>query len=182
MSKCGAETEVYSRVVGYHRPVKNWNKGKREEFKDRKIFSLPSSSAAVLFLMTFLLLTGCGTTEQLAEGISEKSISGSGTVSIQRVGLDPQTGAPVLRSTVITGDYASAKGGEVAFQYRRKKSPSVFNADAISEEVVINYIGSREDLAEAEKLAEQDMRDSTEDSPPSQGAESTPVEPASAGK
>ena len=35
---CGNETEVYSRVVGYHRPIKNWNKGKKEEYKDRKVF------------------------------------------------------------------------------------------------------------------------------------------------
>ena len=34
--QCGKETEVYSRVVGYLRPVRNWNNGKREEFKDRK--------------------------------------------------------------------------------------------------------------------------------------------------
>ena len=34
--KCGEETEVYSRVVGYLRPVKQWNNGKREEFKLRK--------------------------------------------------------------------------------------------------------------------------------------------------
>ena len=40
MPKCGAETEVYSRVTGYFRPVKNWNRGKREEFKDRKTYSL----------------------------------------------------------------------------------------------------------------------------------------------
>jgi len=30
--------EVYSRVVGYLRPVEQWNKGKREEFEDRKTF------------------------------------------------------------------------------------------------------------------------------------------------
>jgi ribonucleoside-triphosphate reductase len=36
--ECGAETEVYSRVVGYLRPVTQWNKGKREEFKKRKTF------------------------------------------------------------------------------------------------------------------------------------------------
>ena len=32
--------EVYSRVVGYLRPVDNWNEGKREEFKDRKAFKV----------------------------------------------------------------------------------------------------------------------------------------------
>ncbi len=33
-------TEVYSRIVGYYRPVQSWNKGKREEFSDRKYISL----------------------------------------------------------------------------------------------------------------------------------------------
>jgi len=35
MRTCGKTTEVFSRVVGYHRPVKNWNKGKQAEFRDR---------------------------------------------------------------------------------------------------------------------------------------------------
>jgi len=35
---CGGDCEVYSRVVGYYRPVQNWNKGKRQEFADRKEF------------------------------------------------------------------------------------------------------------------------------------------------
>ena|GEM_PF-1138023 len=35
---CGQPCEVYSRVVGYYRPVQNWNKGKTEEFKDRIVF------------------------------------------------------------------------------------------------------------------------------------------------
>jgi len=38
MAKCSMKTEVYSRVCGYHRPVSNWNQGKKEEFKDRKEF------------------------------------------------------------------------------------------------------------------------------------------------
>ena len=36
---CGKETEVYSRITGYYRPVKNWNAGKQQEFKDRKEYS-----------------------------------------------------------------------------------------------------------------------------------------------
>ena len=34
--KCGKETEVWSRITGYYRPVQNWNDGKVQEFKDRK--------------------------------------------------------------------------------------------------------------------------------------------------
>ena len=30
--------EIYSRVVGYMRPVSQWNTGKQQEFKDRKVF------------------------------------------------------------------------------------------------------------------------------------------------
>lgn len=35
MSEKKIPVEVYSRVVGYFRPVNQWNHGKREEFKDR---------------------------------------------------------------------------------------------------------------------------------------------------
>ncbi|HLA75572.1 MAG TPA: ribonucleoside triphosphate reductase [Gammaproteobacteria bacterium] len=38
--RCGAPCEVYSRVVGYLRPVNQWNKGKQEEFEQRKTFKV----------------------------------------------------------------------------------------------------------------------------------------------
>ena len=38
MAKCGRECEVFSRVVGYYRPVRNWNRGKQEEFRQRTPF------------------------------------------------------------------------------------------------------------------------------------------------
>jgi ribonucleoside-triphosphate reductase len=41
--KCNQETEVYSRVVGYLRPIKQWNKGKQAEFSMRKTFRLEKS-------------------------------------------------------------------------------------------------------------------------------------------
>ncbi len=37
----GTETEVYTRIVGYYRAVKNWNKGKRDEYNKRKLFTQP---------------------------------------------------------------------------------------------------------------------------------------------
>jgi anaerobic ribonucleoside-triphosphate reductase len=40
---CGAETEVWSRVVGYLRPVQAWNRGKRQEFRDRREYALPAA-------------------------------------------------------------------------------------------------------------------------------------------
>ena len=38
--KCGASTEVYSRITGYYRPVQNWNVGKAQEYKNRKVYDL----------------------------------------------------------------------------------------------------------------------------------------------
>ncbi|OHW61799.1 anaerobic ribonucleoside-triphosphate reductase [Andreesenia angusta] len=44
--QCGQESEVWTRVVGFHRPVQAWNKGKKEEFKDRVEFSPEASLEA----------------------------------------------------------------------------------------------------------------------------------------
>ena len=41
--QCGEATEVYSRITGYYRPVKNWNDGKAQEFKQRKTYDFGSS-------------------------------------------------------------------------------------------------------------------------------------------
>ena len=40
---CGKKTEVYSRITGYYRPVQNWNDGKSQEFKDRKVYNIGTS-------------------------------------------------------------------------------------------------------------------------------------------
>jgi ribonucleoside-triphosphate reductase len=39
----GTQAEVYSRIVGYYRSVRNWNKGKREEYGERKLFDVSGS-------------------------------------------------------------------------------------------------------------------------------------------
>lgn len=41
--ECGGQTEVYSRITGYYRPVQNWNDGKAQEFKDRTVYNLGAS-------------------------------------------------------------------------------------------------------------------------------------------
>jgi len=42
---CGEKTEVYSRITGYYRPVQNWNDGKAEEYKNRKLYNISESLA-----------------------------------------------------------------------------------------------------------------------------------------
>ena len=42
--ECGETTEVYSRITGYYRPVQNWNAGKAQEFKERKLYDVMNSA------------------------------------------------------------------------------------------------------------------------------------------
>ena len=49
--------DVYSRIVGYYRPVSNWNKGKKQEYDERKMFNIDeqrvySISKRILFWKT----------------------------------------------------------------------------------------------------------------------------------
>ena len=37
---CGERCEVWSRVCGYFRPVSSWNRGKKQEFKERRTFNV----------------------------------------------------------------------------------------------------------------------------------------------
>jgi ribonucleoside-triphosphate reductase len=41
--KCSAPVECYSRVCGFFRPVQQWNKGKQEEYGERKTFKVTES-------------------------------------------------------------------------------------------------------------------------------------------
>ncbi|MFA6866183.1 MAG: ribonucleoside triphosphate reductase [Clostridia bacterium] len=41
--ECGEQTEVYSRITGYYRPVRNWNIGKSQEFKERVVYDIENS-------------------------------------------------------------------------------------------------------------------------------------------
>ncbi|MEA4954994.1 MAG: ribonucleoside triphosphate reductase [Pseudoflavonifractor sp.] len=58
---CGQVTEVYSRITGYYRPVQNWNDGKLQEFKERKVYNIGASQ-----------LTRAGAEEEIRE---EKTVS-----------------------------------------------------------------------------------------------------------
>ena len=41
---CGGKAEVYSRITGYYRPVQNWNDGKAQEYKNRKLYDMEHST------------------------------------------------------------------------------------------------------------------------------------------
>jgi ribonucleoside-triphosphate reductase len=49
---CHQPTEVYSRITGYYRPVKNWNDGKAEEYRERKLYETKEPEDGFLLFTT----------------------------------------------------------------------------------------------------------------------------------
>ena len=93
-----------------------------------------------LFASLLFLLCGCATGEQLAKGISEKTISGSGAVVYSRAGLDTQTQTPELVTVFVWGDYTSGHAGSEVFRMEESEDASIFNADAITKKKKIFFM------------------------------------------
>lgn len=78
--ECGEETEVYSRITGYYRPVKNWNDGKYQEFMDRKLYnvgkSLEDNSCSSVRNNELMLFTAptCTSCEMAKKALSDAGI------------------------------------------------------------------------------------------------------------
>ena len=63
---CGKEAEVYSRITGYYRLVKNWNDGKRQEYKNRTVYDIIHSKSPEQKMKSY------GAAEKLAEQAAGK--------------------------------------------------------------------------------------------------------------
>ena len=151
MSKCGEKTEVYSRVCGYFRPVSNWNKGKKEEFKERKNFHVPGTLVALLALLALLVTPGCSALESKAvaigSGVDAFKLETTGSVSSGT--LLPNIIAGGAVNTLATAP-AIQQGNttQVVFVKARRNSffGELFGIDASTESV--SYIGSPGETAE----------------------------------
>lgn len=85
---CHEETEVYSRITGYYRPVKNWNDGKSQEFKDRVVYDLGSSR----------LVKADAKTVEALHSVSRSEGPGSSSVKGEAVELPDTVAAAVGES------------------------------------------------------------------------------------
>ena len=92
--------------------------------KTRKILSVLS--------VLSVILTGCKATETLAQGITTKNVSGNGTVVNSRIGIDPDTKIPALKTVFISGDFATTKAGTNQISYREESSASIWNASSVT--------------------------------------------------
>ena len=67
---CGEEAEVYSRITGYYRPVKNWNAGKAQEYRNRTEYK-PEK-----FMNRFSIGAGCcntGATDEITQQLDKNT-------------------------------------------------------------------------------------------------------------
>ena len=91
-----------------------------------------SSIRTFLAALAVAMLTGCATTEKLADGIAVKNISGNGTFIKSAVGLNTETKIPEISTTFVSGDYSSARSGSNSVTYREEVAASTWNAKAVT--------------------------------------------------
>ena len=151
MEKCGEKCEVYSRVTGYFRPVANWNKGKQQEFKDRKVFRVGKVVAIFAAPLVLALAAGCGSTaKKVTESASGKNLGLDGYVLLGELETaNPETATPQGRIIVGRVTYKSRKVGIPADQ----KTPTTGYFKATNTE---SLFGVKEQIIEYDFTAGSD--------------------------
>ncbi len=71
---CHKKTEVYSRITGYYRPVQNWNDGKVQEFKQRKIYQMKERQTAQPVSFKLFTTTTCPNCRIAKEKLAQAGI------------------------------------------------------------------------------------------------------------
>ncbi len=131
----GTPTEVYSRIVGYYRSVKNWNRGKREEFGERKLFTVPAVGAAVRKTgagnhVLLFVRASCPACPQAKDAASKLGLP------VEYVDADAETGLEAAERLQVlstpTAILFSADGREIG-RARDAKAISAFAAPASAE-------------------------------------------------
>lgn len=84
--------------------------------------------SVILTAAACILFAGCTAANTIARGVSEKSISASGTFIYNRTGLDKETQTPEMSNLFIWGDYTSVVPGDEIFRYEESEDASIFNS------------------------------------------------------
>lgn len=120
----GKETEVYTRIVGYYRSVKNWNKGKKSEFKQRVCFDpenkeaeAPADENAPASFVCFTKKT-CPNCPAVKDFIASTGMDGIFCSVDDKEGLDKARGSNIF--AVPTVIFYNADGKELSRAYNIK--------------------------------------------------------------
>lgn len=155
MEKCSEKCEVYSRVTGYFRPVANWNKGKKEEFAERKTYKVVGILAA---LAALAVCAGCSTSKKAVESASGKNLGLDGYVMLGEIETaNPETATPQGKIIIGRVTYKSRKVGIPATQkvpttgyFKATQTESLFG----TKETIIEYDFTAGSDADAKKAEE----------------------------
>ncbi|MDR0524784.1 MAG: hypothetical protein LBG90_02815 [Spirochaetaceae bacterium] len=88
----GTPAEVYSRIVGYYRSVRNWNKGKREEYGERLLYRAPGECGSCAPVSCAVCSTGVPESG-FSAGKSSAEAGGRGSITAFPSGLSERTGS-----------------------------------------------------------------------------------------
>ena len=128
---CGEKTEVYSRITGYYRPVQNWNDGKSQEYKDRKVYAESK-------------LTGKSPLN-LSSVVDEEALAAADTLE-EKVLLFATPTCPNCKAAALFLDKAGIpyeklmanENPELANEYGIKQAPTLINISGGKIEKVVN--------------------------------------------
>ena len=155
--KCGKETEVWSRITGYYRPVQNWNDGKVQEFKDRKEYNIGHSHFTGGIHRHEACCCGDGT---VAHGMQPEDV---GTVSaVHTAQLFTRTTCPNCRVAEKMLDKAgfayenltAEEHPELCREYGIKGAPTLVLSDGVHFEKYYGVAEIKKLLAETAQKAE----------------------------
>ena len=154
--KCGKDTEVWSRITGYYRPVQNWNDGKVQEFKDRKEYNIGHSH----FTGGIHRHEACCGDGTVAHGMQPEEV---GTVSaVHTAQLFTRTTCPNCRVTEKMLDKAgfayenltAEEHPELCREYGIKGAPTLVLSDGVHFEKYYGVAEIKKLLAETAQKAE----------------------------
>ena len=154
--KCGKDTEVWSRITGYYRPVQNWNDGKVQEFKDRKEYNIGHSH----FTGGIHRHEACCGDGTVAHGMQPEEV---GTVSAAHTAqLFTRTTCPNCRVTEKMLDKAgfayenltAEEHPELCREYGIKGAPTLVLSDGVHFEKYYGVAEIKKLLAETAQKAE----------------------------
>jgi len=137
---CGRVTEVYSRITGYYRPVQNWNDGKTQEFKDRKVYDLNASK--IVRKKVTKVEQDCPTCEEKAE---EKKVESSneGTLKLFATTTCPNCKIIAAQMDKMGVSYEKIYANEnpdAAIAYGIKQAPTL----VVEGKETVKYVGVSE--------------------------------------
>lgn len=75
-----------------------------------------------------LMLCGCAGYETVVNSLQAKNVAASGLVTDNRIGIDPETKSPVLKSVVVSGDFQTIKSDGNYINFKQEESGAWYNA------------------------------------------------------